>query len=97
MVSAKIGDPDLGRNLVYAETQVVDPFHFDGKIDRFAKDTTVEKSIDAWPSKAKGQTSKETAVSELKQVKGALPQGFFDDKDADLRARGITPVKPDVK
>nr|XP_043621183.1 protein ABA AND ROS SENSITIVE 1 [Erigeron canadensis] len=27
----------------------------------------------------------------------ALPEGFFDDKDADLRARGITPVKPDIK
>lgn len=39
---------------------------------------------------------KETGL-ESKQVKGALPEGFFDDKDADLRARGITPVKPDVK
>ncbi|KAI3665152.1 hypothetical protein L6452_43773 [Arctium lappa] len=26
----------------------------------------------------------------------ALPEGFFDDKDADLRARGITPVKLDI-
>ncbi|CAH1413846.1 unnamed protein product [Lactuca virosa] len=26
-----------------------------------------------------------------------LPEGFFDDKDADLRARGITPVKLDIK
>ncbi|CAA0813498.1 zinc ion binding [Striga hermonthica] len=32
-----------------------------------------------------------------KEVKGALPAGFFDDKDADLRARGIKPVKPDAK
>ncbi|GER27274.1 zinc finger protein [Striga asiatica] len=32
-----------------------------------------------------------------KQVKGALPAGFFDDKDADLLARGIKPVKPDPK
>ncbi|GFP94888.1 zinc finger protein 830 [Phtheirospermum japonicum] len=32
-----------------------------------------------------------------KQVKGELPAGFFDDKDSDLRARGIKPVKPDVK
>ncbi|KAL7094346.1 hypothetical protein ACP275_11G097500 [Erythranthe tilingii] len=43
------------------------------------------------------QASKATTVLEAKQVKGALPQGFFDDKDADLRAHGITPVKPDVK
>lgn len=35
--------------------------------------------------------------SETKQAKGAVPEGFFDDKDADLRARGITPVKLDVK
>ncbi|EEF41988.1 Coiled-coil domain-containing protein, putative [Ricinus communis] len=33
----------------------------------------------------------------MKQVKGALPEGFFDDKEADLRARGIKLVKPDVK
>lgn len=43
------------------------------------------------------QASKPTTGSEAKQTKGALPEGFFDDKDADLRARGITPVKPDVK
>ncbi|KAL2535412.1 Coiled-coil domain-containing protein 16 [Forsythia ovata] len=33
--------------------------------------------------------------SEAKKVKGPLPEGFFDDKDDDLRARGIAPVKPD--
>ncbi|KAL1556313.1 zinc finger protein 830-like protein [Salvia divinorum] len=43
------------------------------------------------------QVSKSTTGLESKQAKGALPQGFFDDKDAELRARGITPVKPDVK
>ncbi|KAL2921130.1 hypothetical protein RDABS01_012621 [Bienertia sinuspersici] len=37
------------------------------------------------------------ADSETKQIKGELPKGFFDNKDADLRARGIEPVKPDVK
>lgn len=36
-------------------------------------------------------------TSENRQVKGALPEGFFDNKDADLRARGITPVKIDIK
>ncbi|OIT34004.1 PREDICTED: zinc finger protein 830-like [Nicotiana attenuata] len=41
--------------------------------------------------------SKLSSGSDAKQVKGALPAGFFDNKDADLRARGITPVKPDVK
>jgi len=26
-----------------------------------------------------------------------LPEGFFDNKDADLRARGIQPQKVDMK
>ncbi|KAK7315222.1 hypothetical protein VNO77_33759 [Canavalia gladiata] len=43
------------------------------------------------------QTSSKTTDSEIKQVKGILPEGFFDNKEADLRARGIKPVKPDVK
>ncbi|KZV35565.1 zinc finger protein 830 [Dorcoceras hygrometricum] len=43
------------------------------------------------------QGSKIAVGIEDKQVRGALPEGFFDDKDSDLRARGITPVKPDVK
>ncbi|RZC61411.1 hypothetical protein C5167_023164 [Papaver somniferum] len=33
--------------------------------------------------------------ADVKQVKGALPMGFFDDKEADLRAHGIQPVKVD--
>lgn len=43
------------------------------------------------------QTSGKVADTEVKQVKGVLPEGFFDNKEADLRARGIKPVKPDVK
>lgn len=43
------------------------------------------------------KVSKSATGVESKQAKGALPEGFFDDKDAELRARGITPVKPDVK
>lgn len=35
--------------------------------------------------------------SQSVQIKGALPEGFFDNKEADLRARGIQPVKIDVK
>ncbi|KAL6200878.1 hypothetical protein ACLB2K_024593 [Fragaria x ananassa] len=37
------------------------------------------------------------ASSQSKQTKGALPEGFFDNKEADLSARGIKIVKPDVK
>ena len=43
------------------------------------------------------QTSGKIVGSETKEAKGALPEGFFDNKDADLRARGIVLVKPDVK
>jgi zinc finger protein 830 len=35
--------------------------------------------------------------SETAQAKGSLPEGFFDNKDADLRARGIQPKKVDMK
>ncbi|ERN00290.1 hypothetical protein AMTR_s00107p00043550 [Amborella trichopoda] len=42
-------------------------------------------------------TARNLDKMETKQVKGALPEGFFDNKDADLRARGIEPVKLDIK
>ncbi|CAH9106130.1 unnamed protein product [Cuscuta europaea] len=46
---------------------------------------------------SKEQISKQTLGSETRKAKGLIPEGFYDNKDADLRARGITPVKPDVK
>lgn len=49
------------------------------------------------PAMDNAQTSMQKSDSEVKQLKGALPEGFFDNKEADLRARGIKPVKPDVK
>ncbi|KAL6549332.1 hypothetical protein OROHE_008449 [Orobanche hederae] len=48
-------------------------------------------------SKDSRQVSGTAAGLEDKLLKGVLPTGFFDDKDADLRARGIKPVKPDAK
>ncbi|XP_022983328.1 zinc finger protein 830-like [Cucurbita maxima] len=44
-----------------------------------------------------GKKSSMNVGSEGKQIKGSLPEGFFDDKEADLRAHGIKLVKPDVK
>ncbi|PHT99753.1 hypothetical protein BC332_29541 [Capsicum chinense] len=55
------------------------------------------RSMENQQSGENGPMSKVSSGSDAKQVKGALPAGFFDNKDADLRARGITPVKPDVK
>ena len=48
---------------------------------------------------AQGITNTPTEISDsqAKQGQGALPEGFFDNKEADLRARGIKLVKPDVK
>uniref|UniRef100_A0A0E0DTG1 C2H2-type domain-containing protein n=1 Tax=Oryza meridionalis TaxID=40149 RepID=A0A0E0DTG1_9ORYZ len=42
------------------------------------------------------QSSKAVKSSETSEVKGSLPEGFFDNKDADLRARGIQPPKIDI-
>ncbi|XP_058079736.1 protein ABA AND ROS SENSITIVE 1 isoform X1 [Magnolia sinica] len=53
--------------------------------------------IESKSSSELNQPSRKTDVTEAKQVKGALPEGFFDNKDADLRARGIEPVKVDIK
>ncbi|XP_031495104.1 protein ABA AND ROS SENSITIVE 1 [Nymphaea colorata] len=49
------------------------------------------------PDQQLGMLPKTARSSEAKQAKGALPEGFFDNKDADLRARGIEPVKVDIK
>ncbi|KAK7852634.1 hypothetical protein CFP56_038575 [Quercus suber] len=42
-------------------------------------------------------TSEDIAGSKINQAKGALPEGFFDNKDADLCVLGIKPVKLDIK
>ncbi|KAF3956108.1 hypothetical protein CMV_018739 [Castanea mollissima] len=55
------------------------------------------KAINIQPAGERTSTSEEIAGSKINQAKGALPEGFFDNKDADLRARGIKPVKPDIK
>ncbi|MCL7040855.1 hypothetical protein MKW94_011135 [Papaver nudicaule] len=43
--------------------------------------------------KDNGPANNKMGDADAKQVKGALPMGFFDDKEADLRAHGIQPVK----
>lgn len=44
-----------------------------------------------------GNVTQKSAQEINKQAKGAIPEGFFDNKDADMHARGIKPVKIDVK
>ncbi|GMI93926.1 ABA AND ROS SENSITIVE 1 [Hibiscus trionum] len=59
-------------------------------------DTNLPMNVMKTPRENK-QASEQAGAPETKQVKGALPEGFFDNKEADLRARGIKPVKIDVK
>ncbi|KAL0430471.1 UNVERIFIED_CONTAM: Zinc finger protein [Sesamum radiatum] len=97
--SGKFGDPDSHtKDSVSTKTQVVEEFASGSGIDVSSVATSMQMRNPEFPaSKDFRQVPRTATASETKQVKGALPEGFFDDKDADLRARGITPVKPDVK
>ncbi|KAB1211341.1 hypothetical protein CJ030_MR6G021469 [Morella rubra] len=66
------------------------------EIDRLPSSNSA-KDINMRTAKELTPTPIEIAGSEIKQVKGALPEGFFDNKEADLLARGIKLVKPDIK
>ncbi|XP_057500989.1 protein ABA AND ROS SENSITIVE 1-like isoform X3 [Actinidia eriantha] len=80
------------------QTQMEEPSNSVSKVNALSSAEVIEaKTNEIQRERGHIQTSKLIAGSETKQAKGALPEGFFDDKDADLRARGITPVKLDVK
>ncbi|XP_052194022.1 protein ABA AND ROS SENSITIVE 1 isoform X2 [Diospyros lotus] len=80
------------------QTQVAEAINSESKAEAFSSGKVVDRKINqSQPTGEHKQTSKVIVSAETTQSKGALPAGFFDDKDADLRARGITPVKPDVK
>ncbi|KAK7276211.1 hypothetical protein RIF29_17347 [Crotalaria pallida] len=92
--SSNLVDTDLGRKVgVSAQSQVL----------KLEKEKSYLHANNAAGSKINQETmetkqkSAQTTDAEMKQVKGALPEGFFDNKEADLRARGIKLVKPDVK
>ena len=81
-----------------AQTQMEEPSNSASKVNALSSAEVIEaKTNEIQRERGHIQTSKLIVGSETKQAKGALPEGFFDDKDADLRARGITPVKLDVK
>ncbi|XAR73571.1 hypothetical protein NMG60_11007582 [Bertholletia excelsa] len=80
-----------------AQTQVLTPVNPESKIDAFSNAKAVERQMNDNQLDAGHVQTKKTVVSSQNKQKGALPEGFFDDKDADLRARGIKPVKLDVK
>ncbi|KAL6312485.1 hypothetical protein AAG906_012080 [Vitis piasezkii] len=77
-----------------AQTQSMEPLESKNNLDRLSSSHS-EKMGKSGIHHARDltQTSGKIVGSETKEVKGALPEGFFDNKDADLRARGIVPVK----
>uniref|UniRef100_K7MHS3 C2H2-type domain-containing protein n=1 Tax=Glycine max TaxID=3847 RepID=K7MHS3_SOYBN len=92
--SEHLVDSDLGRKAgVSAKSQVSNLEKDKGQFD----DNNVAKSNVSQATTDSRQTSVKTTDTEIQQVKGILPEGFFDNKEADLRARGIKLVKPDVK
>ncbi|XP_041002426.1 zinc finger protein 830 isoform X1 [Juglans microcarpa x Juglans regia] len=91
--SVKSLEPDLSKKMVTSAQP--EEINLAIEIDKLpsanvAQDISVQ-------SAGEHTTSVEIAGLEIKQVKGALPEGFFDNKEADLRARGIKLVKPDIK
>ncbi|KAM1229598.1 hypothetical protein PS2_039610 [Malus domestica] len=56
----------------------------DAKKQNTGRETVQTRNIE--PVRDLTQTSSHIASSEAKQIKGALPEGFFDNKEADLSA-----------
>ncbi|KAL8532498.1 hypothetical protein ACS0TY_008913 [Phlomoides rotata] len=94
--SGKFRDPNLyKKDSDSAKTQVAEALISGSETDKsYTATSTQMGNPEVLGSKDFRQV--ETGL-ESKQVKGALPVGFFDDKDSDLCARRVTPVKPDVK
>ncbi|XP_010255235.1 PREDICTED: zinc finger protein 830 [Nelumbo nucifera] len=90
---------EYGKPASSSLTHRVEPSDFKSKIDGLSNVHIVDAKgrSEIKSSSQLTYTSTNLGGTELKQAKGALPEGFFDNKDADLRARGIEPVKVDIK
>eukprot|EP00252_Welwitschia_mirabilis_P005039 TRINITY_DN1544_c0_g2_i1.p1 TRINITY_DN1544_c0_g2~~TRINITY_DN1544_c0_g2_i1.p1 ORF type:complete len:349 (-),score=94.36 TRINITY_DN1544_c0_g2_i1:403-1449(-) len=64
---------------------------------RMISDDTATREAMEHALSSKLHDSANTQKANDNHVKGTLPEGFFDNKEADLRARGLKPVKPDIK
>lgn len=94
----KLANPNSMEDSVSAKNQLAEASVSGNGTDRSSTATSTQMGKpEIQASKDFRQVSKSATGSESKLAKGALPEGFFDDKDAELRARGITPVKPDVR
>ncbi|KAJ9693386.1 hypothetical protein PVL29_012239 [Vitis rotundifolia] len=102
--SMNLQKPQLGNNAVKfldpdsynrtggsasAQTQSMEPLESKNNLDGLSSSHS-EKMGKSGIRHARDltQTSGQIVGSETKEVKGALPEGFFDNKDADLCARG---------
>uniref|UniRef100_A0A2N9HDN9 C2H2-type domain-containing protein n=1 Tax=Fagus sylvatica TaxID=28930 RepID=A0A2N9HDN9_FAGSY len=95
--SLKSAEPDLYKKTgASAQPEESSSLNLVSEIDRMPSGN-VGKAINIQSAGEYTPASEEIAGSKIKQAKGALPEGFFDNKEADLRARGITLVKPDIK
>ncbi|KAJ4718535.1 zinc finger protein [Melia azedarach] len=95
--SVKSVDPDSNKNSgASAKTQAIESSYLENERNELPIGNAIHgKKVQ--PAKEVPEKSMQNAGKEANQVKGALPEGFFDNKEADLLARGIKPVKPDVK
>ncbi|GAB4853500.1 hypothetical protein Ancab_017691 [Ancistrocladus abbreviatus] len=84
----------VGLSAQTAAMDEVDVWDSTGKVSSLGAAEMRQNTVPSLKTLARIETAPDSATG---QVKGALPEGFFDNKDADLRARGIEPVKPDVK
>ena len=54
-------------------------------------------SLEVQSLKSAAHTSAQVAPDSSVAGKGPLPEGFFDNVDADYRARGLEPPKYDIQ
>ena len=95
--SVKSAVPDLYKNMgASAQPEKRWTLNLVSEIDRLPSGN-VGKAINRLSAEELTPISEEIAGSKIKQAKGALPESFFDDKDADLHGRGIMPIKPEIK
>ncbi|XP_074291887.1 protein ABA AND ROS SENSITIVE 1 isoform X2 [Silene latifolia] len=98
---AQVEQVSASRTAVSSKLSSINQTQPTSTTENVTADTRIKETKVALPPAEGSLGNKATDIptpdSETKQTKGAIPEGFFDNKDADLRARGIEPVKPNVK
>ncbi|CAI9753239.1 unnamed protein product [Fraxinus pennsylvanica] len=96
--SGKLGHHDIHtkNDLVSGKTKVVESFVLGSETDGSSIKSEDTRDSEIQASKEIRQVSKVAVKSEASKSKELFLK-VFDDRDSDLLARGITPVKPNVK